>query len=44
VNKIKRLAKDFARWGETRVRRVLAGVKKYGVVFEDFVGYGGKKG
>jgi hypothetical protein len=31
------LAKDFRRWGRVAARRVLNGVKKYGVQFYDFV-------
>jgi len=33
---ITRLAKDFARWGAPRVRRVLDMTRKYGVLYTEF--------
>lgn len=44
MNKIERLAKDFASWGVTRARRVLAGVRKHGVLFHQFVSNDASKG
>lgn len=44
MNKIEKLADDFSRWGKAKVKRVQAGVKKHGVIFNSWTNTAKTKG